>query len=147
MLETIREYARERVESSVEAEALRQRYAAFFSTLAEQAYEHRFDAEAEWSERLAIDHDDLRAVLDWLAVADPNEALALAGALGWFWLTHGHLAEGSETTGRRNGAVDGYRCASGSRARGGGVAHGALRRSRRGACAPHRSDCSLAHPR
>ena len=52
MLETIREYALERLESSDEAEALRQRHATFFSALAEQAYEHRFDAEAEWSERL-----------------------------------------------------------------------------------------------
>ena len=96
MLETIREYARERTEGSVETEALRQRYATFFSGLAEQAYEHRFDAEAEWSERLAVDHDDLRAALDWLAVADPERALALAGALGWFWFTHGHLAEGRQ---------------------------------------------------
>ena len=67
MLETIREYARERARGSVEAEALRRRHATFFSALAEQAYEHRFDAEAEWSARLEIDHDDLRAALDWLA--------------------------------------------------------------------------------
>ena len=94
MLETIREYALERLAGSAEAEELRQRHAAFFSALAEQAYEHRFDAEAQWSERLEIDHDDLRAALDWLAVSDPERALELAGALGWFWLSHGLLAEG-----------------------------------------------------
>jgi predicted ATPase/class 3 adenylate cyclase len=94
MLETIREYAVERLEGSGEVEALRQRYAACFSALAEQAYGHRVDAEAEWAERLEIDHDDLRATLDWLAASVPDRALELAGALGWFWLSHGHLVEG-----------------------------------------------------
>jgi predicted ATPase/class 3 adenylate cyclase len=96
MLGTIREFALERLECSNGAEALRERHATFFSVLAEQAYEHRFDAEAESSGQLDIDHDDLRAAFDWLATADPERALGLAGALGWFWLTHGHLAEGRQ---------------------------------------------------
>ena len=94
MLETIREYALERLAASATAEELRGRHANFFAVLAEQAYEHRFDAEAEWSERLEIDHDDLRAALDWLGQSDPDRGLGLAGALGWFWLSHGLLAEG-----------------------------------------------------
>jgi len=94
MLETIREYALERLAGSAEAGELRQRHATHFSALAEQAYAHRFDAEAEWSARLEIDHDDFRAALDWLTVNAPDRALELAGALGWFWLSHGHLAEG-----------------------------------------------------
>jgi predicted ATPase/class 3 adenylate cyclase len=96
MLETIREYALEKLAGSTRAEELRQRHASFFAALAEQAYEHRFDAEAEWSGRLEIDNDDLRAALDWLAVKDPDRTLELAGALGWFWLSHGLLAEGRE---------------------------------------------------
>ncbi len=94
MLETIREYALERLAPSAEADELRQRHAVFFSALAEQAYEHRFDAEAAWSARLRTDHDDLRAALDWLAEHDPDRALDLVGALGWFWFSHGHLLEG-----------------------------------------------------
>ena len=94
MLETIREYALERLEDSAEAGELRQRHAACFCALAEQAYEHRVDAEAEWAARLEIDHDDLRATLDWLAAVEPDRTLELAGALGWFWLSHGHLVEG-----------------------------------------------------
>jgi predicted ATPase len=94
ILETIREYASERLAGSAAADEVRQRHATHFSALAEQAYEHRFDAEAEWAERLETDHDDLRAALDWLAESDPDRALEVAGALGWFWLTHGHLAEG-----------------------------------------------------
>jgi predicted ATPase/class 3 adenylate cyclase len=94
ILETIREYALERLAGSAETEEIRQRHATHFSALAEQAYEHRFDAEAEWAERLETDHDDLRAALDWLTLNAPDRSLEVAGALGWFWLTHGHLAEG-----------------------------------------------------
>jgi predicted ATPase/class 3 adenylate cyclase len=94
MLETIREYAAEKLVGSAAAEDVRRRHAAFFSGLAEEAYQHRFDAEAEWSERLELDHDDIRAGLDWLEANDPGRALELAGALGWFWLSHGHLGEG-----------------------------------------------------
>ncbi len=95
MLETIGEYALERLRQGNEEEELRRRHASFFSCLAEQAHRHRFAAEAEWSERLDGDHDDLRAALDWLSEADPDRALELAGALGWFWLSRGLLREGS----------------------------------------------------
>jgi predicted ATPase/class 3 adenylate cyclase len=94
MLTTIREYALEQLEHSTDTTMLRDRHAAFFSAIAEEAYRHRFADETAWSERLESNHDNLRAACDWLAVADPERALALAGALGWFWTTHGHLAEG-----------------------------------------------------
>ena len=94
MLETIREYALEKLREGNEGEELRRRHAAFFAALAEQAYDNRFDAEAEWSARLESDHDDLRAALDWLSNNDTDRALELAGALGWFWLSRGLLREG-----------------------------------------------------
>ena len=94
MLETIGEYALERLGEGNEEDELRRRHAEFFSALAEQAYGHRFDAEAEWSARLDSDHDDLRAALDWLSEHDADRALELAGALGWFWLSRGLLHEG-----------------------------------------------------
>jgi predicted ATPase len=94
MLETIREYALERLAASGEEDELRRRHAEFFAGLAEHAYEHRLNAEAEWSSRLDADHDDLRAALAFLAAADPDRELELAGALGWFWLSRGLLHEG-----------------------------------------------------
>jgi predicted ATPase/class 3 adenylate cyclase len=100
MLETIHEYAAEKLAASRAADDVRRRHAASFSELAEEAYKHRFGAEAEWSERLELDHDDLRAALDWLVANDPAGALAFAGALGWFWLTHGHLVEGRDRLAR-----------------------------------------------
>jgi predicted ATPase/class 3 adenylate cyclase len=94
MLETIREYALERL-SEADTKELRRRHADFFLALAERAYERRFDAEAESVAQLEVDQDDLRAALDWLEPNDPDSALELAGALGWFWLSHGLLDEGS----------------------------------------------------
>ena len=94
MLETIREYAREKLDESGETDDLRRRHAEFFRQLAEEAYAHRFDAEAESAARLETDHDDLRAALDWLVAHDGDAALELAGALGWFWLSRGLMSEG-----------------------------------------------------
>jgi predicted ATPase/class 3 adenylate cyclase len=94
MLETIREYARERLEASGEADELRRRHADAFLSLAIECYDRRMDAEAECSARLEADHDDLRAALEWLAEHDSDRELELAGAMGWFWLSHSHLAEG-----------------------------------------------------
>ncbi len=94
MLETIREYGLERLAESGEEETFRTRHAEAFARLAEAAYELRGQAEAEWSSRLDRDHDDLRAALEWLSRTDPDAALELAGALGWFWFTRGYLAEG-----------------------------------------------------
>jgi predicted ATPase/class 3 adenylate cyclase len=95
MLETIREYAQERLEDSTEAGDVRDRHATYFARLGETAYERRFAAEAEWSARLEVDQDDMRAALDWLAADDADRALELAGALGWYWLSRGLLEEGS----------------------------------------------------
>jgi predicted ATPase/class 3 adenylate cyclase len=94
ILETIREYARERLDDTGAADEQRDRHAAFFHRLGENAYERRFDAEAEWSARLETDQDDMRAALDWLSGHDGDAALALAGALGWYWLSRGLLEEG-----------------------------------------------------
>ncbi len=94
LMETVREYALERLTEAGEAAALRERHAAFFSGLAEQAYARRFDAEAEWSRRIELDHDDFRTACDWLSQSAPDKALGLLGALGWFWLSRGLLEEG-----------------------------------------------------
>ena len=94
MLETIREYAGERLAQSGEADEFQKRHADFFRSLAEHAYLRRLEAEPEWSARLELDHDDLRAALDWLSAHDAAGELELASRLGWFWLSHSHLAEG-----------------------------------------------------
>jgi predicted ATPase/class 3 adenylate cyclase len=106
MLDTIAEYARERLET-MGADELRRRHAGYFGAVAEEAYRHRFDAEAAWSARLDGHHDDLRAALDWLGARDADAALELAGALGWFWLSRGLLDEGCRRLADALSASDG----------------------------------------
>jgi tetratricopeptide (TPR) repeat protein len=127
MLDTIAEYARERLDG-IGAGELRSRHADYFAGVAEEAYRYRFDAEAVWSARLETDQDDLRSALDWLELNDSDRALELAGALGWFWLSHGQLDEGSA---RLTNALDHSEALGRSRARA-LTAHGALV-ARRGA--------------
>jgi predicted ATPase/DNA-binding SARP family transcriptional activator len=97
MLETIREYAAERLEASGEGETVRRRHAEHFLELAEEA-DPELEAGAEqsiWLERLALEHDNMRAGLAWLASAgEPELELRLASALKNFWFLQGHLSEG-----------------------------------------------------
>ncbi|MDQ2981791.1 MAG: protein kinase, partial [Actinomycetota bacterium] len=95
MLETIREYAAERLEESGDAEALERRHAAQFLALAEEAEPNTHLYSADWIERLETEHDNLRAALDYFAASGESElVLRLAGALSDFWNYGGHVAEG-----------------------------------------------------
>ncbi|MHB8508989.1 MAG: hypothetical protein ACYDGR_10140, partial [Candidatus Dormibacteria bacterium] len=49
---------------------------------------------SRWLPRLELEHDNLRGALEWTLHDAPADALALAGALGWFWEARGWLAEG-----------------------------------------------------
>ncbi len=97
MLETIREYAAERLELQGDGDALSQRHADYFLRLAEEAEPHLTGAEqAPWMERLETEHENLRLCLDSLRRAGLGaEELRLVGALMRFWYQRGHLREGS----------------------------------------------------
>jgi predicted ATPase len=94
-LQTIREYARELLDESGEADELHRRHSDHYVALAELAYAERFDRGLTWTRRLEDEHDNLRAALDDLQGRDSARHLQLAGALGWFWATRSHFAEGS----------------------------------------------------
>jgi len=96
MLETIREYAVERLEDSGQAGDLRRRHAEHFLALAEEAEPSVLGVSpGEWLDRLERDHDNLRAALDWLEASGESQlALRLAGAVWEFWCLRGHPTEG-----------------------------------------------------
>ncbi|MGH2560855.1 MAG: tetratricopeptide repeat protein [Thermomicrobiales bacterium] len=97
MLETIREFALERLEASGEIESARRRHATYYLALAEQASWSLAgrSGQPEWLDRLEADHGNLRAALVWTAEAGvAEEALRFAWALWPFWHIHGHLSEG-----------------------------------------------------
>jgi predicted ATPase/class 3 adenylate cyclase/DNA-binding CsgD family transcriptional regulator len=100
MLETIREYGLEALETSEEMEITRQAYADHYLALAEDAEPELGGLQqAVWLERLEREHDNLRAAMQWSL--DPGEdghrremALRLGGSLRRFWIVHGHWSEG-----------------------------------------------------
>ncbi len=98
MLETIREYALERLAASPrEGEAMRQRHAEYHLALAEVAEDKLRSAErVAWLDRLEGEHDNLRAALEWSTVKNDRTEIGLriAGALLWFWHTRGYATEG-----------------------------------------------------
>ncbi|MGE0545042.1 MAG: tetratricopeptide repeat protein [Dehalococcoidia bacterium] len=98
MLETIREYAAERLDVSGDTEAVRRRHAEYFMALAEQAASELVGPrQAAWLDRLEREHDNLRAALGWALERDQGElGLRLAAALWRFWELRGHLTEGQE---------------------------------------------------
>jgi predicted ATPase/class 3 adenylate cyclase len=96
MLQTIREFAGERLEQSGESEEIRNRHADAFCSLAATAAPNLFGADQKmWLDRLELDHDNFRAALDWcVAQHDAERAHGLAALLWRFWQMRGHLHEG-----------------------------------------------------
>jgi non-specific serine/threonine protein kinase len=95
MLETIREYAAERLEDSTETDEVRRRHAEHFLALAEEAEPHALRMDAGWLDRLETEADNLRAALDRLeAVGETQLVLRLAGSLMDYWGAKGYLGEG-----------------------------------------------------
>jgi predicted ATPase len=85
MLETIRQYARDKLIESGEIAALRDRHLDYFLRLSEQAEPGlRTGMVFEWFERLAADYDNIRAAIEWGREERPYDALLLLGNLAFF---------------------------------------------------------------
>ncbi|WP_280438223.1 BTAD domain-containing putative transcriptional regulator [Nocardia carnea] len=98
MLDTIRQYAQERLVAAGEAESARRAHLAYFTGLADTAEPHLRRAEQlEWLAVLEAEHDNISAAIRTaLAAGDATGALRLAAAAGWYWWLGGHKAEGQE---------------------------------------------------
>jgi non-specific serine/threonine protein kinase len=96
LLETVRQYALNRLKDRGELAQGRERHAAEFLALAECGYEGRLTEEDRWSAVFETEHDNLRAALDLLRATDPEQHLQMAGALAWFWIARSYLVEGRD---------------------------------------------------
>jgi predicted ATPase/DNA-binding CsgD family transcriptional regulator/transcriptional regulator with XRE-family HTH domain len=105
MLETVREYARERLDAAGELAAASRAHACYFLALAERAdAQLRGRDQRAWFFRLDREQDNLRAALRWLldqagrdgsdVAAEREAGLRLAAALGYFWYVRGYHTEG-----------------------------------------------------
>jgi predicted ATPase/serine/threonine protein kinase len=102
MLETIREYAREKLQASGEEASTKRAHAAYCLVLAEEVVAEQAGGEAsEWLEQFTLEHDNFRAALDWLTETGEAEwGLRLGAALFRFWEAREYLAEGSDSLGK-----------------------------------------------
>jgi predicted ATPase/DNA-binding CsgD family transcriptional regulator len=101
MLETIREYAAERLEEEGEAVELRRRHAEYFLAMAEEAEpslrDEAFLDEGPGLDRLDPEHDNMRVALDRLeAAGEGSLVLRLTAAMRWYWERRAHLTEGRQ---------------------------------------------------
>jgi predicted ATPase/DNA-binding SARP family transcriptional activator len=89
LLETIRQYAAERLAEAGETDAVALAHAGYLTALADRAEtELRGDGQARWLPRLATERDDIDAALAWCtahATEEPDAALRLVAPLGWYW--------------------------------------------------------------
>jgi len=99
-LNTIREYAIERLVASDDEAAARRAHAAYYLVLAEEGAEDVV-AHPEWLDRFEVEHDNFRLALDYLIKTGEAEwGLRLGAALFRFWETREHLTEGRDAIAR-----------------------------------------------
>ncbi len=98
MLDTIKQYARDRLAESDEVESARRAHLAYFTGLADTAEPHlRRADQLTWLVRLEAEYDNIvGAMRGALAAGDAAGATRLAAAAGWYWWLSGHKAEGLE---------------------------------------------------
>ena len=95
LLETIRQYARERLRETGGGEKIRQRHLQYYQELVEQAEpELRGPGQVIWLDRLEKEVDNLRAALEWALEVNLEASFRLASALLWFWHIRSRKSEG-----------------------------------------------------
>jgi predicted ATPase/class 3 adenylate cyclase len=95
MLETVHEYAREKLQESGEEQEIKRAHAQYFLALAEEGEsEVRGSEAAKWLQRLEAEHDNMREALSWSLGQEKELGLRLAGALWRFWWLRSHYSEG-----------------------------------------------------
>jgi predicted ATPase/DNA-binding NarL/FixJ family response regulator len=99
LLETVRQYGREKLSESGETEKFRERHAGYYLMLAEEAEpELKAEGQVAWLERLERARDNLRAAMRWLlGQGELEETARLGWALWLFWGIRGHFAEGRQS--------------------------------------------------
>ena len=95
-LETIRQFAGEKLSKTAEAARLRDRHLAYFLKVAEEIEPYLMEAkQSEWMDYLDLELENIRLALEWSTSNQRGEeALRLFGSLGWFWYIRCHIGEG-----------------------------------------------------
>jgi predicted ATPase len=98
-LETIHEFAREKLKHAGEEVTMKNRHLAYFCQIAERVeIEVEYENQTAWLNRCEAEHNNMRAALAWSLKegADLQTGIRLAASLGLFWYLHSHFIEGLE---------------------------------------------------
>jgi hypothetical protein len=94
MLETIREFAAERLEQLANRESIRRALAEWCVRLAEPLWDPVREGDAVATATIEAELDNFRSVLDWAVEhSEPRFVLKLVSALGFFWVSRGYTRE------------------------------------------------------
>jgi predicted ATPase/class 3 adenylate cyclase/Tfp pilus assembly protein PilF len=97
LVETVRQYAREKLLEQSNGIAVRDRHRDHFLALADTAHTNlRSAGQTEWLARLDDEYDNLRMALEWSLATAARQGLRLAGALGRYWIVRAAFSEGRE---------------------------------------------------
>ena len=96
MLETVREFAAERLAERPDADRAQAAHAAVFVALARQLERPPIWPGNDFLAVLDQEHDNLRAAVEWLQERDPPTALQMTARMTAFWSIRGHFAEGRQ---------------------------------------------------
>jgi predicted ATPase/class 3 adenylate cyclase len=92
-LETIRQYAMDKLVETGEATQTRNRHLDFMLEFAGEKRPSRYDLFLDWLYRLDGEYDNLRAALEWAVLNDIEKAIHLTLRLGWYWSTRDNISE------------------------------------------------------
>jgi non-specific serine/threonine protein kinase len=96
ILETVRQYAEDRLRESGEEARWRDRHLDCFLALAEEAFAEHGPGQVAFLERVASDYDNFRGAFSWATTANAAVGLRLAVAFGGFWANSSYLTEGRQ---------------------------------------------------
>ncbi|HEX6758300.1 MAG TPA: tetratricopeptide repeat protein [Propionibacteriaceae bacterium] len=96
MLQTLREYAADKLSETGELEFLQDRHLAYFVALGDHAERELVGPDqVAWLDRLEVEFDNVRAALSWSFANDREAGLRLVSALSRFWRVRGNYSDGS----------------------------------------------------
>ena len=100
LLETVRQYAQERLGASGEQETVRRRHAEYFLEMAEDAHPRLLGGANDLAlvARLELEEGNLRAAAEWWEEDDARAGLTMrfGSGLYWLWYLRGHFSEGRQ---------------------------------------------------
>jgi hypothetical protein len=96
LLDTLRQYARERLEAARETAQVRRAHLRHLAELAETISPQLYTDHLDLLEHLDLERDNFRATLSEPSPGDDDLAVRLVVALGFYWNSRGHVVEGRE---------------------------------------------------